>query len=315
MQLGVPLSHSVLDFPNKFCRNRNEPVLSGFLLALTLEPKLPPRFGLNVQRAFFPIKVGVFRVLHFGIPNTGIQEQTVEQFLLVVHGCKHVLELLLRIRLRGLLNIVKFRQNLAAEKSVPSPQPRVERLKDVMDSAVIKVAFVVSQKLLVPEKLVAIDLVYEPQVVLDSEVEEESEAVVVCPQRLLALALLVFSLKELKLGEPLIDSVRDLRSTSFVLILNNWHVCVESFEVCLLALSGGDRFVEIVANRFPRTGAVSQRIPQEVRTSETGGTAPTSEIDLLIAPSLALADLAIECDCHIASCLLNTARRQMIGIW
>jgi len=79
MRLGVPLSHSLFDFPNQLCRNRND----GFLLALAFEAELAPRFRLNVQRAFFPVEVGVFRVLHFGIPNTGIQEQTVEQFLLV----------------------------------------------------------------------------------------------------------------------------------------------------------------------------------------------------------------------------------------
>jgi hypothetical protein len=32
---------------------------------------------------------------------------------------------------------------------------------------------------------------------------------------------------------------------------------IESFEVCLLALAGGDRLIEVIANMFPRTGAVS----------------------------------------------------------
>jgi hypothetical protein len=105
----------------------------------------------------------------------------------------------------------------------------------------------------------------------------------------------------LKLGEPLKDSISDFRATGYVLVLNDRNVCVESFEVCLLAILGVDCGVEVVANRIPGTGAVSQRIPQEVRTSEIGGAAPTSEIDLLIAPSLAFADLPVECDCHIAS--------------
>jgi hypothetical protein len=52
---------------------------------------------------------------------------------------------------------------------------------------------------------------------------------------------------------------------------------------------------------FPGTGAVSERVAQEVGTGEIGWATPTSEIDLLVAPSLAFADLAVECDCHIAS--------------
>jgi hypothetical protein len=55
--------------------------------------------------------------------------------------------------------------------------------------------------------------------------------------------------------------------------LNDWHVCVESFEVCLLAFTGGDRLIEIVADVLPRTGAVSERVPQKIGTSEIGGAA------------------------------------------
>jgi hypothetical protein len=99
----------------------------------------------------------------------------------------------------------------------------------------------------------------------------------------------------------LIDGIGDLRPTSVILILNDRDVCVQSFEVCLLALAGGDRLIEIIANVFPRTGAVNQRIPQEIGTGKVGGSAPLTQIDLLIAPSLAFADLAIECDCHLAS--------------
>ena len=68
----------------------------------------------------------------------------------------------------------------------------------------------------------------------------------------------------------------------------NVHVCVESFEICLLALSGGDRLVEVVAGGFPWASAVSQRVPQEVGTSEIGGSAPTPEIDLLNSAGLCL---------------------------
>jgi hypothetical protein len=84
-------------------------------------------------------------------------------------------------------------------------------------------------------------------------------------------------------------------------VFNDGNVCIERFKICLLALLSVDCRVEVVANRFPWTGAVGERIPQEVRTGEIGGAAPTTEIDLLMAPSLAFADLAIECDCHVAS--------------
>jgi hypothetical protein len=69
----------------------------------------------------------------------------------------------------------------------------------------------------------------------------------------------------------------------------------------LLALSGGDRLIKVVADMFPRTGAVSERIPQEIGTDETGWAPSTSKIDLLIAAGFAFADLPIECDCHLAS--------------
>jgi hypothetical protein len=45
-------------------------------------------------------------------------------------------------------------------------------------------------------------------------------------------------LQELKLGEPVIDSISDFRPTNIVLILNNLHIRVESFEICLFALAG-----------------------------------------------------------------------------
>jgi hypothetical protein len=74
-----------------------------------------------------------------------------------------------------------------------------------------------------------------PQLLLHREVEKESKPVVVRLQGLLAFALLVFALKDLKLGEPLISGVSDFRATGFILVLNDWDVCVEGFEVCLLA--------------------------------------------------------------------------------
>jgi hypothetical protein len=85
------------------------------------------------------------------------------------------------------------------------------------------------------------------------------------------------------------------------LVLNDRDIGIQSFEICLLPFLSVDCRVEVVANRFPWTRAVGERIAQEVGTREIGGAAPTSEIDLLVAPSLAFADLAIECDCNIAS--------------
>src|SRR6202007_1616257 len=104
------------------------------------------------------------------------------------------------------------------------------------------------------------------------------------------------SLKQLKFGEPLIHGICDLCATSIVLFVNDGHVCVESVEVCLLAFTGGDRLIKFVADVLPRTGAGGERIAQEVGTGEVCGAAPTTEIDLLIPPSLALAALPIECD-------------------
>jgi len=83
--------------------------------------------------------------------------------------------------------------------------------------------------------------------------------------------------------------------------VNDRDVCVESFEVCLLAFPGGDRPIQVIADVLPWAGTISQRVPKEVGTCEIGGAAPTTEIDLLLAPGFALADLAIECDCHFAS--------------
>jgi len=133
--------------------------LADFFLLFPLSRNFAPRLRLNVQRAFLPVEVCVFRVLHFGIPNTGIQEQSVEQFLFVVDRRKHVLEFLLRVRLRRLLGVVKFRENLAGDKNVPCPQERVQGFEDVVNRAVIQVAFMLSQKLHVPQKLVAVNLV------------------------------------------------------------------------------------------------------------------------------------------------------------
>jgi len=71
--------------------------------------------------------------------------------------------------------------------------------------------------------------------------------------------------------------------------LKDRYVCFESFEVCLLAFTGGDRLIEIIADVFPRTGAVSQRVPQEIGTGEIGWAAPLTEIDLFVAPDFAFA--------------------------
>ena len=82
--------------------------------------------------------------------------------------------------------------------------------------------------------------------------------------------------------------------------MNYRNVRIECLEVCLLAFTGGDRLIEIIADVFPRAGAVSKRVTQEIGAGEIGW-APTSEIDFLIAPVFSFADLAIESDCHLAS--------------
>ncbi len=64
---------------------------------------------------------------------------------------------------------------------------------------------------------------------------------------------------------------------------------------------GLDCGIEVITNGFPWSGAIAERIPQEIGTGEIGRSASTTEIDLLIPPSFALADLPIECDCHIAA--------------
>src|SRR6185369_17515002 len=100
LRLGVPLSHPVLDLPKQLCRDRNESVLSGLLFLLALEAEMAPRFRLNVQRAFFPVEVGVLGILHLGVTHTRIQEETIEQFFFFIHHGKHRFEFLLRVWLR-----------------------------------------------------------------------------------------------------------------------------------------------------------------------------------------------------------------------
>jgi hypothetical protein len=56
--------------------------------------------------------------------------------------------------------------------------------------------------------------------------------------------------------------------------MNDRNVCLDSFEVCLPALLSGDCLIEVVADVFPRTGAVSQRVSKEIGTGEIGGAAP-----------------------------------------
>src|SRR5215471_6879207 len=59
VRLGIPLSHSVLDLPNQLRRDRNESVLGRFLFLLALQAKMAPRLRLYMQRAFFPVEVGI----------------------------------------------------------------------------------------------------------------------------------------------------------------------------------------------------------------------------------------------------------------
>ena len=102
---------------------------------------------------------GVLGVLHLGVTHTGVQEQTVEQFFLFVHGRKHRLELLLRVRLRRLLGVVEFRKDLAGGEIVPCPEEGIQRLEDVVNRAIVQVALVFSQEFDVAQKLLAVDLV------------------------------------------------------------------------------------------------------------------------------------------------------------
>ena len=62
--------------------------------------------------------------------------------------------------------------------------------------------------------------------------------------------------------------------------MKDGYVALRASKYACLAFAGGDCLIDIVANVFPRTGAVSERAPQEIGTGEIGGAAPTSEIDL-----------------------------------
>jgi hypothetical protein len=90
----------------------------------------------------------------------------------------------------------------------------------------------------------------------------------------LALALLVFALEKLKLSEPLKNGISEFRSTGFILVLNDGNVCIDGFEICLLALLSVDCRVEVFANGLPGTGAIRVRIQQEIGTCEIGRSAP-----------------------------------------
>ena len=91
------------------------------------------------------------------------------------------------IWLGRLFSIVEFRKDFASDENVPCAEKRVQRLEDIVNRSIVKVALVVSQELHVPQKLLAIDLVEVAQVVLRCEVKKESKSIVVGSQRLLAL--------------------------------------------------------------------------------------------------------------------------------
>jgi hypothetical protein len=55
------------------------------------------------------------------------------------------------------------RQDLAGDKNVSCPQERVQGFEDVVNRAVIQVAFMLSEELHVSEKLGTINLVKEPK--------------------------------------------------------------------------------------------------------------------------------------------------------
>jgi hypothetical protein len=168
--------------------------------------KMAPRLWLNMQCALFPVEIGVLGVLHLGVTHTRIQEQTIEQFFFFIHDRKHRLEFLLRGRASAASRRNEFRQDLAGGENVPCAQESVQGFEDVVNRAIVKIAFMLSQELHVAQKLLAVDLVEVSKVLLRREVEEEAESIVVRPQRLLTLALLISRARRNKVRQGQIHS-------------------------------------------------------------------------------------------------------------
>ena len=88
------------------------------------------------------------------------------------------------------------------------------------------------------------------------EIEKKSETVVVSLQGLFALTLLVFALENLQLSEPLRNGIGDSRPARLFPLCLDRNACLKRIEVRLLLLLGVDCRFEVVADRFPRTGAI-----------------------------------------------------------
>src|SRR5205814_8544318 len=100
----------------------------------------------------------------------------------------------------------------------------------------------------------------------------------------------------LRACQPQAVSVGAFRPTSLVLVSDRGYVGVEpSKHACLrswAAIASSSSSGKVSHGRVP-SGSEHRRN----RTGEIDGAAPTTEVDLLIAPSSAFADLPIECDC------------------
>jgi hypothetical protein len=119
---------------------------------------MTPGLRLYMQRAFFSVEVSIPGVLHLGVTHTGIQEQTVEKFLFIIHGRKHRFEVLFRVGLRRLLSLVEFRKDFASDENVPCAQEGIQCLEHIVNRAIVQIALMLSQKLDVAQKLVAVNL-------------------------------------------------------------------------------------------------------------------------------------------------------------
>jgi hypothetical protein len=93
---------------------------------------------------FSPVEIGVLGILHLGISHAGIQKQTEEQFLVVVHGRQQAFEFLFRIGLRRLLGVIEFRQDPTGYENVPCPEKRIQSFEDIVNRTVIEIGIMVT---------------------------------------------------------------------------------------------------------------------------------------------------------------------------
>lgn len=119
-----------------------------------------------------------------------------------------------------------------------------------MDGAVVKVALVFPKESHVIQKLAAVNLVDKSEIPLRSEVEEESQAVVIRSNGFVAYPLLVLASKNLKFRKPVEYGVGNFCPGGF-LLFNNGDACVDSIEICLLLRACIDCCIEVVAGGLP----------------------------------------------------------------